>query len=93
MPKVESQISYIPDKEGLEDGIPNYRRLGEGLGLGKDYKTGFLSPPRGHFDRIRARAPIAIGAKQLYSPQLATPNCCRCENAGRGASGSLSLNI
>ena len=39
---------YIEDKEGLEEGIPNFKRLGEGsLGLVKDYKTGFLSiaPP------------------------------------------------
>ena len=49
---------YIEDKEGLEEGIPNFKRLGEGsLGLGKDYKTGFLRRrDRADFDRIPARS-------------------------------------
>ena len=73
MAKVEAQISYIADKEGLEDGIPNYRRLGEGLGLGKDYKNGSAaSGAAAEFERINARAARAIGAKHSYSPQATT---------------------
>ena len=53
---------YIEDKEGLEEGIPNFKRLGEGSGLGKDYKTGFLRrrERRADFDRIPARSWPAV---------------------------------
>ena len=77
MLKVQNRTArkpYIEDKEGLEDGIPNRRRLGEGSVLAKAIKRVCSASARrpAEFERINARAARAIGAKYSYSPQITT---------------------
>ena len=68
MLKVQNRTArkpYIEDKEGLEEGIPNFKRLGEGSVSAKTIKRVFSAhrAAAARFDRIHARAPLAIGAK------------------------------